>query len=310
MSGRIYAREVVLATGMDGSGAWQVPAFIGEALPVDRYAHTADDIDFAALAGKRVAVLGAGASAFDNAATALESGAGEVRLFVRRKAIQRVNPVRWMERAGFLLHFHKMDDATRWRMMRHVMRLNQPPPQDTWRRTVKHENFFLHQGAGWQGVRMDGDAIAIETTRGDTFHVDFIIVGTGFVTDFSLRPELAAFAGEIALWRDRFTPPPGAESAAMAAHPYLGPGYEFTERVPGRAPWLRRLHLFTLATMASHGLSGSSISALKFAVPRLVDRLTESLWLDDAALHADSLLTYDVPELTARIEDADAEWAA
>ena len=38
------------------------------------FAHTADAIDFAALAGKSVAVLGAAASAFDAAATALEAG--------------------------------------------------------------------------------------------------------------------------------------------------------------------------------------------------------------------------------------------
>jgi hypothetical protein len=215
-----------------------------------------------------------------------------------------------MERAGFLMHFDEMDDATRWRMMRHVLRLNQPPPQDTWLRTAKHANFFLHQGAGWRGVAMDGDEIVVETRRGDSFRCDFVIAGTGFVTDFALRPELAPFAGEIALWRDRFTPPPGEESEALAAHPYLGAGFEFAERTPGAAPWLRRLHLFTLATMASHGLSGASISALKFAVPRLVDRLTAALWLDDSAYHARSLLTYDTPELTADVTDADAEWAA
>lgn len=310
LSGRVYAREVVLATGMDGSGAWKVPAFIADALPADRYAHTADDIDFAALAGKRIAVLGAGASAFDNAATALETGAAEVRLFVRREAIQRVNPVRWMERTGFLRHFHEMDDATRWRMMRHVLRLNQPPPQDTWLRTSRHAGFFLHQGAGWRRVAMDGDEIAIETGRGGDFRVDFVIAGTGFVTDFALRRELAPFADEIALWRDRFMPPADAPSEGLAAHPYLGAGFEFTERRPGAAPWLKHLRLFTLATMASHGLSGSSISALKFAVPRLADRITAALWLGDATHHAESLLTYDTPELTAEITDADAEWAA
>src|SRR6185369_11541605 len=62
----LLARRVVLATGIDGSGEWEIPAMIREGLPPRLYAHTRQQIDFAALAGKRVAVLGAGASAFDN----------------------------------------------------------------------------------------------------------------------------------------------------------------------------------------------------------------------------------------------------
>jgi cation diffusion facilitator CzcD-associated flavoprotein CzcO len=37
--------------------------------------HSADDIDFVTLKGKRVGMLGMGASAFDNAGEALEAGA-------------------------------------------------------------------------------------------------------------------------------------------------------------------------------------------------------------------------------------------
>lgn len=45
--------------------------------------------------GKRVAVLGGGASAFDNAQHALGAGAGEVHVFVRRPQLPRINPIRW-----------------------------------------------------------------------------------------------------------------------------------------------------------------------------------------------------------------------
>ena len=67
---------------------WWMPEFVA-ALPVRFRAHTADPIDFQALRGRRVAVLGAGASAFDNAAMALEAGAAEVTLFCRRRAAGR-----------------------------------------------------------------------------------------------------------------------------------------------------------------------------------------------------------------------------
>ena len=57
------------------------------------------------LRGKRVAVIGAGASAFDNAATALEAGAAEVHLFCRRAEIQVIQPYRWLTFRGFLAAF-------------------------------------------------------------------------------------------------------------------------------------------------------------------------------------------------------------
>lgn len=75
---QVWARKIVLATGIEGGGAWHVPGFITKALPKARYAHTCEQIDFEKLRGKRIGVLGAGASAFDNAATALEHGAKQV----------------------------------------------------------------------------------------------------------------------------------------------------------------------------------------------------------------------------------------
>ena len=86
----ILARHVVLAHGIEASGRWSMPPFV-ERLPSRVRAHAADTIDFAALAGRRVAVLGAGASAFDNAATALEAGA-EVHLFCRRPELSGSSP--------------------------------------------------------------------------------------------------------------------------------------------------------------------------------------------------------------------------
>ena len=66
----VHARKIVLATGQDGVGSWWMPPAV-EALPPERRAHAADDIDFEALKGRRVGVLGAGASAFDNAGAGL-----------------------------------------------------------------------------------------------------------------------------------------------------------------------------------------------------------------------------------------------
>ena len=53
------------------------------------WAHSSDDIDFARPEGRRVAVIGVGASAVDNAAEALEAGAAEVRHLIRRTRCRR-----------------------------------------------------------------------------------------------------------------------------------------------------------------------------------------------------------------------------
>jgi cation diffusion facilitator CzcD-associated flavoprotein CzcO len=57
----LYARRVVLATGRGGAGGLAIPDFVDSALWPDRAAHTGEAIDFTALAGRAVAVIGAGA---------------------------------------------------------------------------------------------------------------------------------------------------------------------------------------------------------------------------------------------------------
>jgi len=76
-------RKLVLANGYAGSGGPNVPDIIRK-LPANMWTHTASPIQFDAFARKVVGVLGAGASAFDAAAAALEHGAAEVHLYSRR----------------------------------------------------------------------------------------------------------------------------------------------------------------------------------------------------------------------------------
>ncbi|PZW46738.1 cation diffusion facilitator CzcD-associated flavoprotein CzcO [Humitalea rosea] len=295
----LRARKAVLATGMDGMGAWSIPAPF-DALPADRVSHTSGPVDFAALAGKRVIVIGAGASAFDNLATALEEGAAAGIMLVRRPTMPRVNPFRWMEQAGFLGQFHAMPDALKWRFTRHIFDLNQPPPQASWDRVAHDPRFSLFMGAPSLGARMEGEEVVIDTPQGP-HRADHVIVGTGTSFDMGLRPELAGLAPHILLWRDVYTPPKGLEWPALGACPYLEPTFALREKTPGTAPGLRHIHLINYGATPSMGLSGASISGLKFGVARLVDGICRMLWLEDAGQHLDSLLGYDEWELTSPI---------
>jgi cation diffusion facilitator CzcD-associated flavoprotein CzcO len=292
----LLARRVVLATGIQGSGEWQVPEAIRSALPRERYAHTSEPIDFDALRAKRVAVLGAGASAFDNAALALEQGAREVHLLFRRAELVSINPYRWAEFAGFLKHFGELSDAQKWRFVVQIQRMGQLPPRDTYLRATQLPGFQLHPGARELELSLRGDAVLVRSTRGE-LEVDFVIVGTGFVTDLSLRPELALLAPHIARWQDRFTPPPGEPvNSDLLRHPYLGRHFEFMERVPGAAPWLGNLFNYTFGCLLSLGFGGASISGMKYSVPRLVQGITASLFLEDAEHYYQSLCSFSERE--------------
>lgn len=292
---RLLARNVVLATGIEGSGRWSVPPAIAEALPRDRYAHTADAIDFAALAGKKIAVIGAGASAFDNAATALESGADTVDLLIRRDRLPTVNPNRWMEFAGFLRHFGDLDDSRKWRFMKLIFDRNQPPPQDTFDRCTRHANFSMQLGYRLRDIAYQNGKILLgdgQTTQA----FDFLIVGTGFSVDLATRPELARFHDRIARWSDRYQPPAGEEHRQLGDYPYLSSSFQFTEKVPGSAPYLANIFSYTFAAMPSLACS-AGISALKFGIDRIAGGVTRGLFVEDADRHFESLRDYDEQEL-------------
>ena len=290
----LYARKVVLAMGIVSSGRWWMPDHVAE-LPARFRAHAADPIDFAALRGRRVAVLGAGASAFDNAASALEAGAERVALFCRREQLQRVQPYKAISFPGFLRHIGSADDATRWRFMNYLLSVREALPVETWNRVTRYANFELHTGSPWQQLSVIDDQVRIETPLG-IHTADFLITGTGFVLDVRDRPEFGAWGGEIATWADRYTPAPTEVNDRLAFYPYLGAGQELQPRVAGNADFLRNIHLMDFGATMSFGPSGSSINAMKFAVPRVVNAITRDLFLADIDQHYQTLLRYDTPE--------------
>lgn len=299
----IAARKLVLATGQDGTGRWWMPDFVA-ALPRERRATSADDIDFDALRGKAVAVLGQGASAADNAATALESGARAVHMFVRRPELQRIQPYLWLTFAGFFRHIGEMPDAWRWRFMRRILSLRESFPQETYDRMKRHANFTIHRGAGWTGAEMAGDRVRIETAKGP-FEADFLICGTGIDIDPGQRPELAPFADRIATWGDRYTPPPEERDQRLARFAYHAPDGSFLEKVPGTAPFLADIHDFTIGTTLSFGPFGCSINAMTIAVPKLAQGITRGIFAADLEHHWRSLEAFDGTVFEPAPEDRD-----
>jgi cation diffusion facilitator CzcD-associated flavoprotein CzcO len=289
-----YARKVLLATGQDGMGLWWTPLEIAS-LPAEVRAHCADEIDFARLKDKVVAVVGAGASALDNAATALEHGAREVLVLCRRADVQVVQPYRWLTFRGFLDHLADLDDEWRWRFMSRILGLREGFPQDTYDRCACHPGFRIVTGAALCGARMHDGRIEIATARGP-FAADFVICGTGIEMDFATRPELQGFAANIATWGDSYTPPEAERDDRLARFPYLAADFSLVEKIAGGTPWIRDIHLFSIASTMSFGPSGSSINAMTTVVPKVVSGLTRGLFTADVAQHWAALQAYNEPQ--------------
>ena len=254
----VYARKVVLALGRDGSGAprWPaIPSFDSEvARSSGKVFHSADDIDFASLRGKKVGVLGAGASAFDNAGTALEAGASEVMLFARRPLLPRVNKPKWASFPGFHHGLVALDDLARWQLLTAMFSPQVPPPHESVLRCDAHANFTLRLGSPWTAVRTDATGVTVSTSHGEG-RFDALIFATGFDVDLMRRPEIAAFRESVLTWADRIPEQEAAQYPEEARFPYLGEAFEMHERQLGVLPALGNLHVFNWGATMSHGIA-------------------------------------------------------
>ena len=284
----VLARKVVLAMGYEGSGGLRIPDQVRHGLPRHLYAHSAEMIDFERLRGRPVAVLGAGASAFDNAATAGERGAAIVHQFVRRPVLPTVNLVRWMDFTAFIRNYPSLPDRMRAAYVRRFLGEPMPPPAETVQRVGRLPNHRLHLGARLLDVRAEDGMAMLETQEG-TVRVDLLICGTGFDIDLSLRPELAGFWPDVALWRDRYAPAgvPDAIDGQIDRYPYLGDVFQLQPREAGTLPWLGDIHVFSSAAVASFGPLGAGINGLKFNISRLVAGLARDLVAEPAMVLAE-----------------------
>lgn len=292
-----YARRIVLATGYDGCGEWRIPNEIASVVDPARVFHSNGPIDFERMRGKRIGVLGHGASAFDNAARALEHGAQSVDLCFRRKKLPLINPHRWIEFVGFLKHFPDLSDRTRWQVNLHFKKVDQPPARWGFAEAHSYERFAMHPGCPWLKLAQQADgAIEIETPKGKmTF--DYLICATGSVLDFGMRPELALFRDEILPWRDVFTPAPEEAHPTLGLFPYLGPYYDFKSRPGGDAETLGRIYAFNFSGIVSMGPHSTSVSGHKYSVPRVLSGLTRSIMLEQESALVPDLMAYNESDL-------------
>ena len=290
-------RKIVLGTGFAGSGGAYIPPVLA-GLPRSLLSHTQDPIDFEGLRGGTVAVVGAAAAAFDAAGVALENGAAAVHLFARRPTIASVPVTRVRGYPGAYDNYRQLPDAIRWHQAIRFRQAGSTPTIDAIERVVAFPNFHLHLGAPWQETYVEGGQVVARAADG-TFWFDHVIAGTGYFADPSARPEIAGFADQILLWRDRYVPPGDEADEYLGSHPYLGEAHEYLEKVSGQAPYLRDIHAHNPAGFVSFGLPIGDVPSMRRDIPLVTARISRDLFLADLDRHEQRItgtIAADFPE--------------
>jgi cation diffusion facilitator CzcD-associated flavoprotein CzcO len=290
-------RKLVLANGYAGAGGPNVPEFI-RALPQNVWTHTTGRLPVESFRGKVVGVVGAGSSAFDAAATALEAGASAVHLFSRRAYIDypappgaappQPAPAPPPERGhpNVIELSVEQPDVVKWRNFVLGDRRVASVPFDSLERAVAFKTFHLHLNSSLSDVSVAGNGKVVGKVQGKTMRFDHLIAGTGYRIDLSLQPELRQIHEHVALWRDRYKPEAGEENEAGASHPYLGAGFELQPRGSTGAEYLRNIYCFNLAGALSFGIPVGDVPSTVL-YPRLFAAIARDLYVEsvDVATH-------------------------
>lgn len=292
----VLARHVVLATGRDGLGGPWVPEWSAE-LPRERWMHSSDEWDDSQFTGARVVVIGAGASAMDSAATALEAGAARVNLFARRQVIPRVNKGKGSGNPGMTHGYWKLPDQWKWQIRHYINAQQVPPPHGSTLRVSRHPNAFFHTGIWVETTSVNEDgSLRLQTNQG-AVDTDYVIFSTGFRIDLAQRPEFSPFAHAVRTWGDRYQPPQDQHDIELRDSPDLGPAFEFQAKEGVECPGLERIHCFCYPSTLSHGTVAGDIPQISDGAQRLARNLSAVFLNEDAQYHYERLLAFEEPEL-------------
>jgi len=290
-SGSVTARKVVLAMGREGSGALRWPKFA--TFDPDRRGagvhHSADDIDFRLFKNRKIGILGAGASAFDNAGSALEAGAAEVVMFARRPMLPQVNKSKWTAFPGFLHGYSSLDDARKWRFYTYIFGEQVPPPYESVLRCERHAGFSMRFGEGWTDIR---PGPAVITPKGEQ-RFDAVIVCTGFDVNLTDRPEVAPIRDAIDVWAHHVSADEARRFPEEARFPYLGDAFQLR----GQHAEIGRVHVFNWGSTMSHGALAGDIPGLEIGARRLATGIARDLFLEDADRHWERVQLHNEDEL-------------
>jgi FAD-dependent urate hydroxylase len=297
----LCARRVVVATGRDGLGSSWVPD-LAHSLPTEKWAHSSDVYDYQRLRGLRVGVVGAGASAMDSAATALEAGAARVDLFIRRAELPRINKGKGAGNPGLVHGYYDLPDPWKWRFRRYINKQQVPPPRGSTLRVSRFANAHFRLASPILSVDSNAAEMTVHTPK-MKLNVDFLVFATGFRANLSARSEFSQLAPHIKLWKHHFSPDADDKDPELGDYPVLGPAFEFqplhfeTPSATKPLPSLSRVHCFCYPAVASHGQVSGDIPAVSDGAQRLARGIAALFYRENVDAHYGVMESYADPEL-------------
>jgi FAD-dependent urate hydroxylase len=282
------ARKVCLATGITATGRWTVPPELVGALPRELYCASWEEIPWPTLAGADVAVVGAGATGFDNAARALESGARSVTVIGRRPFPKKdVYVELWRGRNdggvfpdeadsppadqldALLAHHVELPDADRRQLMAGLFRHGRSPANPDYLSRVRDVDRMTIL-EDWPVERIDHDpATGKARIRGNGEYRDFdrVVFATGPRGGIEHRPELRRVAARTLTWGD----PPG--ELEQSTYPKLTAHYQLQPKAGVVAEELG--HIYCLAELV-HATVG--LQSVQHVVPKVAAHIAATLY--------------------------------
>lgn len=202
---RVTARRVVVAGGI--APFERIPGGFDH-LPAERVSHTAHHRDLGVFAGRRVAVVGGGQSAFENAVLMRERGAAHVEVLVRKPAVVWLRGHAVKQRIGRVgpLVYAPTDVGPLWysRLVERPDLVFRRLPRELQNRIAARSirpacsNFVkvrldlieLTTGVGVVAAHDTGEALALTLSDGSRREVDHLMFGTGYQVDVARYPFL------------------------------------------------------------------------------------------------------------------------
>ncbi|MES1260469.1 MAG: FAD-dependent oxidoreductase [Acidobacteriota bacterium] len=259
----LTSRRVVVAAGI-GPFRRKPPVF--GALPPELASHCYEGRAIASLAGRRIAVIGAGQSALESAALLREAGS-PVEIIAKRPALRWIGQHPWLHRLGPLsdLLYSKYDvgPAAISRVvanpglvahlplaLRDKLRTRAVRPAGSAWLPARLTAVTVTTGRSVQTAAAVGGEVRLTLDDGTERRVDHVLMGTGYEADISrytfLAPELLA------------------DIRRLGGYPALDPG--FNSSVPG-------LHFLGATAARSFGPLLYFVAGTAFASSRFADRL-------------------------------------
>lgn len=226
----VTARRVVVACGI--AAFENLPAGFNH-LPAELVSHTGRHDDLARFAGKRVAVVGAGQSAFESAVLMTERGA-DVEVIARGPEIvwlRSWSPIHFMGRLGRIVYaptdvgplwysrlvatpalFTRLPRETQDKIAHRSIR-----PACSYFVKVRVDGMRLTTATEVTNAQVAREGLELSLSDGTTRHVDHLMFGTGYKVDVTRYP----FLDETLV----------ADIRIVGGYPTLRRGFE--SRVPG-----------------------------------------------------------------------------